>query len=109
MVKLLANADVTSSPQKSQVGLFLGDQSAIIRTMAAVKSTRLEINHSFQLKEILQICIGEEGNMWQIKLKTMVTFLAVHQDNTPHHQPAQEDDPNGPGQGLSLGYQRDHP
>jgi hypothetical protein len=71
MVKLLASADVTASPKKSQVGLFLGDHHAMIQTMVAVKSSCLAIYHSFQLKEIHQICIGKEGNLWQIKHKTI--------------------------------------
>ncbi len=47
MVKSIASKDVTSSPQKSQVGSFLGDQNTIIRTMVAVKASCLEVNHSF--------------------------------------------------------------
>ena len=43
----------------------------MIQTMAAVKSSCLAINHSFQLKENHQICIGKEGNLWQIKVKTI--------------------------------------
>jgi hypothetical protein len=71
MLKLLASADVMALPKKSQVGLFLGDHHAMIRTMVAVKSSCLAIYHSFQLKEIHQICISKKGNLWQIKHKTI--------------------------------------
>jgi hypothetical protein len=84
-VKLLASVDFMSLPQKSQVGLFLGDQNTVIRMMAAVKSSRLEIDHSFQFKETLQICIGKEGNLRQIKLKTIrfdhVNFFIIAESN----------------------------
>jgi hypothetical protein len=68
MVESIASKDVTSLPQKSQVGSFLGDHNDMILMMAAVKSSHLEVNHLFQLKETQQICIGEEENLWQIKL-----------------------------------------
>jgi hypothetical protein len=55
MVNLLKSADFTSLPQKRQGGVFWGGQNAMIQKMAAVKPSCLAINHSFQLKETLQI------------------------------------------------------
>ncbi len=39
VVILLASADFMALPKKSQVGLVLGDQHAMIQTMSAVKSS----------------------------------------------------------------------
>ncbi len=39
--------------------------------IVAVESSCLVVNYLFQLKEMLQICIAEEGNPHQIKLKTV--------------------------------------
>jgi hypothetical protein len=43
----------------------------MVRPMADVESHRLSRDHTFQLKEMLQLCIAEEANLCQLKVKAI--------------------------------------
>jgi hypothetical protein len=70
-MKSIASKDLAALPQKSQVGVFLGDQNKMIQMVAAVKSCCLVGTNSFKLEDMVQLCIAEEANLCQIKLKTI--------------------------------------
>jgi hypothetical protein len=70
-MKSMASKGIAALPQKSQVGYFGGDQNKMFRPMMDVESHRLLQEHTFQLKEMLKLCIAEEVNLHQIKVKTI--------------------------------------
>jgi hypothetical protein len=71
LMKSMSNKGVATSPQKSQLSNFKGDQNKMVWPMEYVESDCLLKNHTFQLKETLQICIAEEANLRVIKVKTI--------------------------------------
>jgi hypothetical protein len=79
MAKQLAEADITTSPQRGQVISYSGDQTPLIRLMMVVESHSLVVGQTFQHKETLQICIAEKANLCNIKVKIVqishVTYI----------------------------------
>jgi hypothetical protein len=71
LMKSMSNKGISTSPQKSQKGLFTGDPNEMVRPMEYVESHRLLKGHTFQLKKMLQIRIAEEANLRLIKVKTI--------------------------------------
>jgi hypothetical protein len=67
----MASKGVAALPQKNQSGYFLGDQKEMVQPMVDVESHHLSQIHTFQLKERLQLCIAEEVNLHQLKVKTI--------------------------------------
>ncbi len=70
-MKSMSNKGIATLPQKSQLGNFKGDQNKMVQPMEYEESHRLLKNHTFQLKETLQICIAKEANLCVIKVKTI--------------------------------------
>jgi hypothetical protein len=60
--KQLAEADITTLPQRGQMNLYSSDQTPLIRLMMVVEAHPLVAGRTFQHKETLQICIAEEAN-----------------------------------------------
>jgi hypothetical protein len=79
MAKQLVEADITTSPQWGQINLYSGDQTPSIRLMMVVEAHPLVAGQTFQHKETLQICIAEEANLRNIKVKIVpsshVTYI----------------------------------
>jgi hypothetical protein len=79
MAKQLAEADITTSPQRCQMHSYIGDQTPSIRLMMVTKAHPLVAGQMFQHKETLQICIAEEANLCNIKVKIVwsshVTYI----------------------------------
>ncbi len=65
----MAEADITTSPQRHQMHSYFGDQTPSIRLMMVVEAHPLVAGQTFQHKETLQICIAEEANLCNIKVK----------------------------------------
>jgi hypothetical protein len=53
----------------SHMSEYSGHNSMQLRTMNVVESNRLEEDHTFATKEILNLCIAEEANLRCIKVK----------------------------------------
>jgi hypothetical protein len=68
-MKSMASKGIAAFPQKSQLGYFLWGQNEMVRSIADVESHRLLQDHTFQYKETLQLCIAEEANLHQLKVK----------------------------------------
>jgi hypothetical protein len=62
---------VAALHQKSQLDYFSGDQNKMVRLTADVDSHSLSKNHTFLLKETLQLCIAEEANLRLLNVKTI--------------------------------------
>jgi hypothetical protein len=79
MAKQLAEANITTLPQRRQMHSYFGDQTPSIRLMMVDKAHLLVAGQTFQYKEILQICIAEEANLRNIKVKIVrssdVTYI----------------------------------
>jgi hypothetical protein len=79
MAKLLAEADITTLPQRGQRISYGGDQTPSIRLMMVVESHSLVAGQTFEHKETLLICIAEEANLGNIKVKIVrdshVTYI----------------------------------
>jgi hypothetical protein len=79
MAKQLAEADITTSPQRRQMHSYFGDQTPSIRLMMVVNAHPLVAGQLFQHKETLQIRIAEEANLRNIKVKIVrsshVTYI----------------------------------
>jgi hypothetical protein len=71
LMKSMSNKGVSTLPQKSQEGLLTGDPSEMVPPIEYVESHHLLKGHTFQLKEMLQICIAEGANLRLIKIKTL--------------------------------------
>jgi hypothetical protein len=69
MAKQLAEADITTLPQRHQLRSYIGDQTPSIRLMMVGEAHPLVAGQTFQHKETLQICIAEEANLRNIKVK----------------------------------------
>jgi hypothetical protein len=79
MVKQLAEANITTLPQRHQTHSYIGDQTPSIRLMMVVEAHPLVAGQTFQHKETLQIRIAEEANLRNIKAKIVwsshVTYI----------------------------------
>jgi hypothetical protein len=79
MAKQLVEADISTSPQQGQMISCSGDQTLSIRLMMVVEAHPLVAGQTFQHKETLQICIAEEANLRNIKVKIVwsshVTYI----------------------------------
>jgi hypothetical protein len=71
LMKSMSNKGITALPQKSQLGNFKGDPNKMVLPIEYVESHCLLKEHTFELKETLQICIAEEVNLRVIKVKTI--------------------------------------
>ncbi len=69
IVKQLAEADITTSPQWHQMHSYIGDQTPSIRLMMVIEAHPLVAGQMFQHKETLQIRIAKEANLCNIKVK----------------------------------------
>ncbi len=69
MAKQLAEADITTLPQRHWMHSYNGDQTPSIRLMIVVKAHPLVAGQTFQHKETLQICIAKEANLCNIEVK----------------------------------------
>ncbi len=78
MVKQLAEADITTSPQRGQMHSYIGDQTPSIRLMMVVEAYPLFAGQTFQHKETLQIRIVEEANILNIKDRWRRRILLPH-------------------------------
>jgi hypothetical protein len=56
-------------PQRGQMISYSGDQTPSIRLMMVIEAHPLVASQTFQHKETLQICIAEEANLCNIKVK----------------------------------------
>ena len=66
----LSAVAIKTSPVKSQATTeYTGDQYPHICLMKVVKRLPLMAGHTFAEKNTLQICIGEEANLCNIKVK----------------------------------------
>ncbi len=63
LMKSMSSRGIAALPQKSQLGYFTGDQNEMVGPMVDVESHCLSKDHTFLLKETLQICIAEEANL----------------------------------------------
>ncbi len=79
MAKQMAEADITTLPQRRQMHSYIGDQTPSIRLMMVVEAHPLVAGQTFQHKETLQICIAKEENLRNIKIKIVwsshVTYI----------------------------------
>jgi hypothetical protein len=79
MAKQLAEADITTSPERGQRISCSSDQTQLIRLMMVIKAHSLVAGQTFEHKETLQICIAEEANLRIIKVKIVwsshVTYI----------------------------------
>ncbi len=80
MAKQLAEANITTLSQRHQMHSYFNDQTPSIRLMMViVKAHPLVAGQTFQHKETLQICIAEEANLRNIKVKIVrsshVTYI----------------------------------
>jgi hypothetical protein len=79
LAKQLAEANIITSPQWHQMHSYFGDQTPSIRLMMVVKAHPLVAGQMFEHKETLQICIAEEANLRNIKVKIVwsshVTYI----------------------------------
>jgi hypothetical protein len=79
MAKQLAEADITTSPQRRLMHSYIGDQTPSIRLMMVVEAHPLFAGQTFQHKETLQILIAKEANFRNIKVKIVrsshVTYI----------------------------------
>jgi hypothetical protein len=69
MMKQLAEADITTLPQRHQMHSNFGNQTPSIRLMMVIEAHPLVAGQMFQHKETLQICIAKEANLRNIKVK----------------------------------------
>ena len=69
MAKQLAEANITTLPQWGQMISYSGDQTPSVGLMMVVEAHPLVAGQTFQHKETLQICIAEEANLRNIKVK----------------------------------------
>jgi hypothetical protein len=69
MAKQLAEADITTLPQRRQMHSYFYDQTPSIRLMMVVEAHPLVAGQTFQHKETLQIRIAKEANLRNIKVK----------------------------------------
>jgi hypothetical protein len=79
MAKQLAEANITTLPQRHQMHSYFSDQTPSIRLMMVVEAHPLVAGQTFQHKETLQICIAKEANLRNIKVKIIrsshVTYI----------------------------------
>jgi hypothetical protein len=79
MAKQLVESDITTLLQRGEIISYSGDQTPSIRLMMAVEAHPLVAGQKFQHKETLQICIAEEANLRNIKVKIVwsshVTYI----------------------------------
>ncbi len=79
MTKQLAEANITSLPQRCQMISYSSDQTPLIRLMMVVEVHPLVAGQTFQHKETLHISIAEEVNLRNIKVKIIrsshVTYI----------------------------------
>jgi hypothetical protein len=78
LMKSMSNIAISTSPQKSQLGIFKGDPNKMVCLIEYMESHCLFKGDTFQLKEALQICIAEEANLHLIKVK------AIRSDSNNH-------------------------
>ncbi len=71
LMKSMSNKGVATLPQKSQLGILKGDPNEMVCSMEYMESHRLLKDHTFPLKEMLQIRISVEANLRVIKVKTI--------------------------------------
>ncbi len=74
LCKLLNNfaaVSMSSSPQKAHATEYSGDQYPNIHLMQVLELYPLMTGHTFAKKETLQICIAEETNLRNIKVKVL--------------------------------------
>jgi hypothetical protein len=71
IAKTMQEADLASSPQRTQMITYSGDQTPSIRLMMVVEAYPLLDGQLFQTKEILMIRIAEEANLRHIKVKVV--------------------------------------
>ena len=69
MAKQLAEAEITTLPQRRQMHSYNGNQTPSIRLIMVVKAHPLVAGQIFQHKETLQNCIAKEANLRNIKVK----------------------------------------
>ncbi len=69
MAKQLTEADITTLPQRHQMHSYISDQTPSIWLMMVIEAHPLVASQMFQHKETLQICIAEEANLCNIKVK----------------------------------------
>jgi hypothetical protein len=69
MAKQLAEANITTLPQRGQMISYSGDQTPLIWLMMVIEAQPLVAGQTFQHKETLQIHIAEEANLRNIKVK----------------------------------------
>jgi hypothetical protein len=69
MAKQLAEANITTLPQWGQMYSYIRDQTPSIWLMMVIEAHPLVAGQAFQHKETLQICIAEEANLRNIKVK----------------------------------------
>jgi hypothetical protein len=77
MGKQLAEADITTLPQWGQMNSYSGDQTPLIWLMMVIEAHPLVAGQKFQHKETLQICIAEEANLRNIKVKIVWTVTSL--------------------------------
>ncbi len=79
MAKQLAEANITTSPQRGHMISYSGDQTPSIWLMMVVEAHPLVASQTFQHKETLQIRTAEEANLRNIKVKIVwsshVTYI----------------------------------
>jgi len=71
LAKEIAEANLSSSPQRSQLIVYNGDQCPTIRLMMVVESHRLDRGQLFQCKETLMLRVAEEANLRNIKVSVI--------------------------------------
>ncbi len=69
MAKQLAEANITTFSHWHQMHSYICDQTPSIRLMMVIEAHPLVAGQTFQHKETLQICIAEEANLCNIKVK----------------------------------------
>jgi len=59
------------SPQKQVVTDHTGDQIPHIRLMTVVENSPLMTGHTYAEKDTMMICIGEEANIHNIRVRVL--------------------------------------
>jgi hypothetical protein len=72
LAKEIAEANLSSSPQHSQLFAYSGDQCPTIRLMMVVESHRLDRGQLFRCKETLMLRVAEEANLQNIKVSVVI-------------------------------------
>jgi hypothetical protein len=74
LMKSMSNKGIATLPQKSQSGIFKDNPNEMVQPIEYIESHHLLKGHTFQLKEMLQICIAEEAYLCLIKVKTIRSY-----------------------------------